>query len=103
MKTQNTIPAQHTPGPWKLRRFPHSGNNSTFVTDSTPDGANGTFRGQLIASMTTAPETLANLQLISAAPELLEVLHDIMDEAEFGDPSLEAKARAAIAKATGSL
>lgn len=35
--------------------------------------------------------------------ELLDALEDVMAEADFGDAALEAKCRAAIAKAKGNL
>lgn len=100
----------HTPGPWQLRKFAHSGNNSTFVCDSTPDGLRGEFRGQLIASMTTAPETEANLRLISAAPDLLAALkaatwlvlkYRPMGSEDEASPVLS-QAHAAIEKAEGN-
>jgi hypothetical protein len=85
----NTSPstAQHTPGPW------YNNHQTVFAPN-----------GEVITEASASPgedQMFANAHLIAAAPELLEVLRDIMDEAEFGDPSLEAKARAAIAKATG--
>lgn len=58
--------AAHTPGPWVVRQF----DRKQYVTDTTPD-REGRFVGQVIANQTTAPATLANLQLISAAPDLL--------------------------------
>lgn len=69
---------QHTPGPWTVRHFPLAGNNSAYVVDKTPDGPRGEFRGQIIAAMTTAPDTLANLRLIAAAPDLLAALKEAL-------------------------
>lgn len=73
-----------------------------------PDGLP---RGVQIAECTDSyfqpftAEAKANARLISAAPELLDALKEIIDAADGGgwkaiDPSF-GKARAAIAKATG--
>ena len=79
----------HTPGPW------------FFDIDIRTEGgeivASGDWDGGVNAS-------LANQRLIAAAPDLLEALQGIMRDLVRGpDPfGTMAKARAAIAKATGT-
>ena len=76
---------KHTPGPWKVH---HSGNVLM------PDG-----------EVTALPHTenrLANARLIAAAPEMLEVLREILFRSNLRseDEWIERKAIAAISKAT---
>jgi len=91
---------EHTPGPW------HLGDNDAVY------GAHGKFSA-VVADCNTlvrTPETdHANACLISAAPDLLAALRDVLDQLDgIGIPEwhgaeglcLDA-ARAAIAKATG--
>jgi hypothetical protein len=61
--------AQHTPGPWRAQGF-HvvEGRRSTVVAE--------VFQ---TASRHKASEVAANAALISAAPEALEVLADLLD------------------------
>lgn len=98
--------ARHTPGPWRSVR-----RSATIAVEDS--------RGEILGEVygkTTRPETEwhANAALISAAPELFDVLIDLVEKAEQVDeeltgpadreyfpPSLLTKARAAIAKATG--
>lgn len=86
---------QHTPAPWKASQFGGS------ITG--PDGksicaiSNNIKRDQA--------EKLANARLIAAAPELLKALKDLLDAQPSGcvdHYAIEAKARAAVAKATGN-
>lgn len=93
--------AKHTPGPWVVRTIDQS-----LATVETQDGryiiGNA---GQLRADdwRTDHIERKANARLIAAAPELLEALVDVMfRHVPFENKSAyAAKARAAIAKATG--
>jgi hypothetical protein len=93
---QGAAPAanvHHTPGPWYS--YQHSTDFFPIV---------GTVSGHgLFHILRTGRSSVddANARLIAAAPELLSALRDILAEADFGDPALEAKARAAIAKAEG--
>lgn len=66
-----------TPGPWKLHRqfWQH---NRLYVVDSTPP-CDVRFVGQVIAYETTAPETIDNLHLISAALEMRDALAGLMN------------------------
>jgi hypothetical protein len=81
---------KHTPGPWKIGTPPPNGEQTV-----------GTDQGLMVAVATTGAgvQTKANASLIAAAPDLLDVLEELV--AEFGVCGLTEKARAAIAKATG--
>lgn len=87
MKTTETT-TQHTPGPWLAGQT---------ITAADPDRAPGSYERITIASRVN---NMANARLISAAPELLNSLENILaanpDLAEVAD-----EARAAIAKAKG--
>ena len=72
---------KHTPGPWENINGKVYGNN----------------RRTLIAD-TTGP----NARLIAAAPELLETLEEVYNWCYPSESKWIDKARAAIAKATGS-
>ena len=77
---------KHTPGPW----IRHNG----AIYQAREDG--GKFYAETaIAGVFTKEDEL----LIAAAPDLLDVLEELV--AEFGVCGLTEKARAAIAKATG--
>lgn len=87
---------KHTPGHWTQDKF---GNVKT------PFGNTLVTEGVALAGSSNE-ETRANARLISAAPELLEALQEIIASADAGNAaildSLTCKARAAIAKATGA-
>jgi hypothetical protein len=103
--------AQHTPGPWSIfdlhdeTRLNVRGPNEEFVADCA-DG----FYSDETDDWVMAVESLPNARLISAAPDLLEALSEAIDaldasrgiEAYPDFQAWEAKARAAIAKATGT-
>lgn len=87
--------AMHTPGPWvagrkHLRGLEHRVYAGQILIADC-DGHQGYTRA------------LADARLIAAAPDLLEVLQAIINDGLHCDvvPHLHAKARAAIAKATG--
>lgn len=89
----------HTPGPWTANISPQGG----FDIEKDP---NELGRYMVLATLNAhesrADEMHANAHLIAASPELLEALQSFMFE--FGDKANSAtvaKARAAIAKATG--
>lgn len=91
---------KHTPGPWEA-----TGN---FVR-SPMHQPEGLPRGVQIVEcrdgyfLPHTEEAKANARLIAAAPELLEALNACIDYgAMTGDEWVTSKARAAIAKATGS-
>jgi hypothetical protein len=96
---------KHTPGPWKAE--PDEADEICILQDST---------GLIVTyAFPNGKEREANARLIAAAPELLEALQDLLDEAEAshgiamavqGYPRLPwpdefVAARAAIVKATG--
>lgn len=88
---------EHTPGPWEVTRRP----GRMYVSD-----ANGY---NVMAGLSTSPLTMAELEanarLISAAPELLDALTDLVGgcgkEGDLFNGAAMEKASAAIAKATG--
>lgn len=83
--------ARHTPGPWRVE----SGlvvNAAGHEIAYTHGAGTEVFR---------PTEMDANARLMSAAPELLEVLKSFLDPKQWGDRSRLDKARAAIAKAEG--
>lgn len=86
----------HTPGPWEIKE----GDTLVIanVVDTQDDYDYLTVAGAV--GFPDDPVTLANLALISAAPELLEALQDAVrvhgDRYSWGPA-----ARAAIAKAMG--
>ena len=102
--------AKHTPGPWYLEEVGYS-SSSYYIRGSFDSGARHTIGKGAVAHIprSTVNPMEANARLIAAAPELLEALKEvteILDEVlGFGtEPShgnIAAKARAAIAKATG--
>jgi len=87
--------AKHTPGPWK--REAKTGRNRFRITDA---------RGHQVADTNTYNEDAeANADVIAAAPELLEALQELVDgmtDVEDSESCVLFRARAAIAKATGS-
>lgn len=94
----------HTQGPW--RAGSGTGGKGSVVSDQLAEGALGGsdavdyYGGNLIAE-SVAQE---NIPLIAAAPELLAVLQELVDieGPQPGTSEWAAKARAAIAKATGA-
>lgn len=94
--------SKHTPWPWR----------SSFKTANTNNLGIYTSNGSLLATISVhqlAPPPLvqryeADARLMAAAPELLEALRSLLDEADEGwpAPATRAKAAAAIAKAEGA-
>jgi hypothetical protein len=102
--------AGHTPGPWRAtpngygRWFVHGG------PDLISDGTGTSYQALVCGGNNHDTLTEANARLIAAAPELYEVLADIMENPIFqtaigGNPNmvedLMARASAALAKARG--
>jgi hypothetical protein len=89
--------AKHTPGPWSPACKTNSATHRhpAILCDSG-QVANATFQGSEYV-------TDANANLISAAPELLEVAEGILvdDMLQYLPDEYIAKVRAAIAKARG--
>ena len=103
--------SNRTPGPWETYEF----DDQIGVSGNYADVADCTGLEYRFDSSRSRDETLANARLIAAAPDLLEALAALMDEAEdifvcMADatgidrhalPPQFAAARAAIAKAEG--
>jgi hypothetical protein len=111
---------KHTSGPWEVTDLRHSIVVRTESPNKTKYGASryAAIGGFDRSDPDQLSEALANASLIAAAPDLLEALKDLLDEAEWlrreyshdrerdGWDALEEDpcftvARAAIAKATG--
>ncbi len=94
-----TNAARETPGPWTLKYFgreDHIGRDLFVEPVGKPE--------DWICRMSIDARTQANARLISAAPELLAELRNIIADIDAGrmlTANRTAKARAAIAKATG--
>ena len=92
---------KHTPGPWNIGSSDLPVSRMSIHCKGHKDSCHSTValmvsRGAIGISH---GEEFANARLIAAAPDLLEVLEELV--AEFGVCGLTEKARAAIAKATG--
>lgn len=90
--------SKHTPGPWI-----NLGNGDIVAQSENYCGGEKDIASVFL---TSNDEDEANANLIAAAPELLEALKDMLDGHEdactgYGEGAAD-KARAAIAKATGS-
>ena len=89
---------KHTPGPWTAQRIDNSTGDTLYQCH--------VFVEPGVCGLWSPPgntETEANAHLIAAAPDLLAVIEDILVATNLrgsGHP-LEAKAKAAIAKAKG--
>lgn len=97
--------AAHTPGPWFVFGNGHCVGGPVGPLGNSSGAAEA---GVALCGMQlrTPKEAAANARLIAAAPELLEALIALTTPGEARDTSIAsnyAKARAAIAKATGSL
>ena len=99
--------SKHTKGPWAVVEHDHAICIQTESPSKTKYGASryaaiGGFDRNDRAQL---EEARANARLIAAAPELLEALTDCVEHMHWTQPQGEAalkKAKAAIAKATGS-
>lgn len=97
---------KHTPGPW-VANDQHSGSEIWRIES---DGGVYANDGYIIASL-FGPDAKANARLMAAAPELLDLVRDMVAEVvdyatinNLGDPEKQHNvkwARALIAKATG--
>jgi len=92
---------KHTPGPWNIGSSDLPVSRMSIHCKGHKDSCHSTValmvsRGVIGISH---DEEFANARLIAAAPDLLDVLEELV--AEFGVCGLTEKARAAIAKATG--
>ena len=86
------IKHKHTPGPWK-RKHVFGGNNQIYglageyITRDVDNGERYVCR--MDGSTHAAIGQIANANLISAAPELLEVLVEILDDQGYLDDDAE--------------
>lgn len=93
--------SKHTPGPWIWD------NNFNGLYGAGPDNEVLSYAGYEGMWLTDSPSREANARLIASAPDLLEALSEVV---EFWDSivptdcinEMPIKARAAIAKASGS-
>ena len=102
--------AQHTKAPWSVEptlTFPKFGHDWAIIRDSQDRWvALATIDSSGYGGHITTDEQAANARLIAAAPDLLEIAHDILDwfEREYNDndePTEARRLRAVIAKAKG--
>lgn len=99
----------HTPGPWRVATVGESQIHNTPVNGETPNLIATTEYYPSIEGLGQGHETQkANARLIAAAPELLAELRSIVLHCGAGGAIRDqngrlAKARAAIAKATGEV
>ena len=90
---------QHTPGPWFIEQRTDD-NGATHCRITASDGHG--WSGNRYMSVSGCIDE-HDARLIAAAPELLEALQSVLDNCldSEGLCAAHAKARAAIAKATG--
>ena len=83
---ETTTKAKHTPGPWRFDTYRDSGRpNPGLIVADNPHGEGA----EEVASITWIAggffaEQVANARLIAAAPELLEILETIVEDAGYG-------------------
>ena len=99
---------KHTPGPWRLENNIHYGwKTNPYSINTRKPGVHSVAIANIPAKQTISrDEALANARLISAAPELLDVLQTFPQSMDWTDEQLmewNDRARAAIAKATGGV
>lgn len=98
MKTETGM--AHTPGPWKvIEPFDVYDEWRVAIDDNDPGVA-------VVAVMDSQSENEANAHLIASAPELYAALKALLDwsTSEYqSNARIDAQARAALAKAEGSI
>lgn len=95
--------AKHTPGPWHVLLS----NGAAFEIGDDSDANKANILCTRYKWEERAAEMLANIRLMAAAPDMLDVLQRIAEYADDATPihpsdNLIVDVRAAIAKATGS-
>jgi len=100
----------HTPGPWELEHC-RNDNGSEFISING-QGPHGAWLADIQAGdvngkpADVTEKHLANARLISAAPDMLAALENLLGDKYLAAPinaDRMAEARAAIAKATGKV
>jgi hypothetical protein len=94
--------ANHTPGPWHLSNLAANGEQEISISRSYESGGASVA---VVESSRDHSRLLADARLIAAAPDLLEALEELLADRYLADPinaDRMKKARAAIAKATGT-
>lgn len=111
--TQKVIMSKHTPGPWRL--LPLESDKNYLRICRTQIGRQYKIANVHLVRYEGMPdyfrqrddtESVANAQLIAAAPDLLDALQEIVtaiDIDEFNQANQITKARAVIAKTTGKI
>ncbi len=105
---------EHTPGPWEVHEQQHVDGEFWCsigrcgwgpITDIVGGEGNKTQFFQPVAGMrhlvTPVEEQKANARLIAAAPELLEVVEELVESAKNHRIPLTGRARAVVAKVKG--
>lgn len=92
----NRAMSKHTPGPWHMNMVSSKSWNVGIYEASGSEVA--TVK---VKSLVTSERRDADARLIAAAPDLLEALRGFVEHGTCFDEIDMAKARAAIAKATG--
>lgn len=98
--------SEHTPGPWKTKKYLHctaveSSSGSRIMAIGDHLEVDGKPCGSIASYDKTQAEIRANAKLISAAPELFEVLERLNRLPELPS-SWRNRVESAIAKATGN-
>ena len=110
-ETKETMTSKHTPGPWRVEKVPSSSYGQLRIAS---DGIRSDWqhkddvhdpRGESVASGIYEP---ADARLIAAAPEMLEVLEEILDVMPYarlmdegGEHPTWTKAKALLARMDG--
>lgn len=99
---------KHTPGPWKACDYGRDSYGLQMSTVAADGGCNRICELVPHGKPSLDEETVANAQLIAASPELLAALQRLLEWVDpYAVPGCDeneedmARARAAIAKATG--
>ena len=111
--------SKHTPGPWVAARMVNEKNglllsrnelmeylSATIDVSAKASGGYGFYfvigEGKDVCHTGNGPTSAVNAALIAAAPELLELLENVLfDGGTTGDPDLDNNIRRAIKKAGG--
>jgi hypothetical protein len=93
----------YTPGPWECfgaHIYSPGEKGANICSISEPRATRYVGYTELKTSSDDLEEAFANARLISAAPELLEAVRDLIEQAESGRQMDLSDARLVVAKAT---